>query len=56
MEDWHVAESDPEAAMITARNVAQVPFDTPALVISQLSAAGIERLGLMAGHAQKYDD
>jgi hypothetical protein len=56
MEDWHVAESDPEAAMITARNVAQVPFDTTALVVSQLSAADIARLGLGAGDARKVDN
>ena len=36
-------------------NVAQVPFNTPALVISQPSAADIRRLGLMAGHARKLE-
>jgi hypothetical protein len=49
MEDWHVAESDPEAALITARNAAQLPFHITALVISPLSGADIARLGLAAG-------
>lgn len=56
VEDWYVALSDQKAAIVAARDVAQVPANTAARIIAELNTTELGRLGLAPGHARKADD
>jgi hypothetical protein len=52
-EDWAVAVSDRNAAMIAALLAAGAPPDTSVRILNELSQADLNRIGLAPGKARK---